>query len=186
MFVRSFSSGRRHCGRIRAVRIAAMCAIGSLMLGSLGCRVALPATEVPRESNAELVEYIADLPYVTAEAVYRSLHILSFGNVFEGDYEALRAALSDGGLPVRDVEANVCLNRAQVGLLVASACEIKTGVNYQLTGLGRYAWRELQHLRIARTSGEYGYLSGGEFLGLLARAEEHLNPPDRGELGDAP
>jgi len=162
-----------------------------------GCRAALPRTTtqpaVPADTNAELVEYISDLPYVTAESAYRAVYILSNGEIFEDSYEALVTEMQRDGLigHAWDYDPAEFIDRAAVGHLVARACDIRTGLNWQLTGLGRYGYRELVYRRIAHPSGEYSLISGGEFLGLLARAEEYLHqvgraPGDRAELGSEP
>ena len=172
--------------------------VGMLCAASLpGCRTALPHTTtqptVPTRTNAELVEYISDLPYVTAESAYRAVYILSKGEVFEGDYEALSAALAADRLIGYgwNYNADTFLDRAAVAYVVARACQIRTGLNWRLTGLGRYAHRELIYLGIAHPSGEYNLISGGEFLGVLARAEEYLRgvgraPGEAADLGDEP
>jgi hypothetical protein len=141
-----------------------------------GCRAAMPRATtqptIPSDTNAELVEYISDLPYVTAEPAYRAVYILWKGEIYAGEFDSF-------------------IDRAAVGHLVARACDIRTGLNWQLFGLGRYAWRELIYRRIAHPSGEYSLISGGEFLGVLARAEEYLHkvgraPGERAELGGQP
>lgn len=169
----------------------------SLTLALAGCRASQPhaATQptVPTENNAELVEYISDLPYVTAEPAYRVVYILARGEVFEGDYQALAAAMRTHGLIGRgwDHRPDAFLDRAAVGFLVARACDIRTGLNWRLTGLGRYAYRELIYRGIAHPRGEYGLISGGEFLGVLARAEGYRQTTrpvtgEAAELGEAP
>jgi hypothetical protein len=162
-----------------------------------GCRAALPhaATQpaVPTDTNAELIEHISDVPYVTAESAYRAVHILATGEVFQGDFSALAAKMEAEGLVGRGWHhsADRFIDRAAVGYLVARASDVRTGVNWRLTGLGRYAYRELIYHRIAHASGEYGLISGGEFLGVLARAEEYLQKTGRAageaaELGTEP
>jgi hypothetical protein len=162
-----------------------------------GCRAALPRaadqTVVPTDTNAELVEYISDQPYVTAEAAYRAVYILANGEIFQGDFDTLAADMRADGLVGHGwgYGADSFIDRAATGRLVARACDIRTGLNWQLTGLGRYAWRELIYRRIAHPSGEYSLISGGEFLGVLARAEEYLHkigraPGEQAELGGEP
>jgi len=170
------------------------------MLGALlltGCQAARPhATaemDIPAETNAELVEYISDQPYVTAELAYRAVFILAHNEIYQGDYADLTAAMKSDRLIGQswDYDASTFLDRAAVGFLVARACGVHTGLNWQLFGLGRYAYRELIYRRIAHPSGEYGLVSGGEFLGVLARAEEYMRqtgaePVQPAELGAEP
>ncbi|MBU0639728.1 MAG: hypothetical protein KKB50_12750 [Planctomycetes bacterium] len=149
-----------------------------LLLGA--CRAAMPHAPttqpaVPTDGNAALMGYIGEQAYVTAEPAYRAIHILWRGDFFEGDFEALSAALREGGViaPGWRHAADTFLDRAAVGYMVCRACSIKSGLNWRLTGLGRYAWRELQYRHIAGPHSELGLMSGGEFLGVLARAEDY-------------
>lgn len=149
---------------------------------------------VPAESNAELIEYIADQPFVTAEAAYRSIYILSKGQVYTGDYSSLTQELVTEKIvsPMWNNPADEALDRGAVAYMVARALDIQGGVNWFLTGLGRYALRELQYRQIAHSGGELSLVSGGEYLGILARAEEFLfkkrgsQSGERAELGAEP
>jgi hypothetical protein len=142
-------------------------------MGLAGCRVTLPHEEIPGSTNAELIEHIAEMPYVSADAAYRALHILRTNEVFEGDFDSLKAAMSDQDVS-GDLQANECPDRQELCRAIVRACDISPGLNYRLTGLGRYALRDLQYQRIVRTQNDYGPISGGEFLGILARAEEYM------------
>lgn len=153
---------------------------------STGCRATLshaaatsqPAPQLPRNGNAELMEYIAEMPFVSAEAAYRAVHVLNTGTVFDGDFPALSARLAE--LKIIDgrwrLNPNDLVNRSEVGYMICRAAGVNTGLNWRLTGLGRYAWRELNYRGIVRGQiGEYGYVSGGQFLGILSRAEEYMS-----------
>ncbi len=164
-------------------------ALGLVLLA--GCQAAQrhAATQpaVPRAGNAELVAYISDQPYVTAEAAYRAVYILSKKTAFDGDFAALASAMQSDGLVARQWQyaPERTLDRGAVGFMFCRACQIRSGVNWMLTGLGRYAWRELQFQRIAGGGGEYGLMSGGEFVGLLSRAEEYLRRTGKTETPPA-
>ncbi len=174
----------------------------TLLLGAAllltGCQATLPRESIDRampvNSSAELTEYIGNLPYLTAEAAYRAVYALHTGEVFDGGFEPLSDALSDRKLIDRSwgYGPDSLVHRSSVGYMICRACDLKLGVNWLLTGMGRYAWRELQYRGIARNAaGELGFLSGGEFLGILARAEPLLaqraqTPPPTAELGAAP
>lgn len=158
--------------------LAALCLLAAALAG---CRASLPHDEgarpLPASSSAELCEYVSGLPYVTAEAAYRSAYALRHGEMFAGDFAALSDALAGEKIidPSWGYAADEFVHRASVGYMICRACKIELGLNWWLTGMGRYAWRELQYRGIARTSaGELSYISGGEFLGILARAEEHM------------
>jgi hypothetical protein len=160
----------------------------------LGCQTTLPAKPgdppIPAHSNAELIAHISDLSYVTAEPAFRAVYTLSTAETFDGDFETLSATMLDEGLIPRrwKYTPDRLVDRGAVGYMICKACRIQTGVNWNLTGLGRYAWRELVYRRIAEPSSEYGYVSGGEFVGILLRADDYLQrtqtPVPRAELGE--
>lgn len=131
--------------------------------------------DVPRESTAELMLFVSNEPYVTAEPAYRVVYALQHGEAFTGDFDALRAALvSDGIIASSWPHApDQYVNRGTIAYMVCKACEIRTGLNWVLTGLGRYAWRELQYRGIAGPGGELGLMRGGELTGLILRAEDY-------------
>lgn len=168
--------------------------LAAVMLGCLavaGCRTMLPepAQAPPRDRNAELVMYISDQPYVTAEPAYRAVYVLAKGTLFAGEFSELAATLANERLIGKTWQhaPNEALDRGTVGHMICRACQIRTGLNWNLTGLGRYAWRELIYHGIAEGGSEYGLLSGGEFVGILLRAEEYRHKAgqdvDRAELG---
>lgn len=148
---------------------------------------------VPVDSNAELMEYIGDQPFITAEPACRALHILWTGEVFEGDYAALLGKLEEAGIvsPGWKHPPDALIDRATLGYMVARTSDIRSGLNWRLWGLGRYAYRELVYREIAVSKGEHSYVSGGEFLGILNRAEQYVKerdkrPIERVELGEEP
>lgn len=157
----------------------------SLVLFAIGCQStgshSPAAGDVPRDSSAALVEYIGDQPYVTAEAGYRAAYMLAHGEMFPADYAQLAALMELEELvrPTWDYPADRPLRCGDVGFMICRACEIRSGLNWLLTGLGRYAWRELQYRRIAGPGSEYNRMTGGEFVGVLLRAESYLR--DRGD-----
>lgn len=178
---------------LRFVAPAAVLAAG--LLAFPGCASMQPTASqpaMPTESNAELTEFISNQAFVTAESAYRSIYILWKGEPFSGDFDSLRSALEAGKVisPLWGHAPTSRIDRATAGFMLCRACDIRSGLNWQLTGLGRYAWKELQYRRIAGLRSEYGLVSGGEFLGLLIRSEDYLSrrgdAPERIELGDEP
>ncbi len=173
-------------------------ALATLTLAALcGCQTSgLHATSqpaVPRDSSAKLIMYITDQPFVTAEPACRAVHVLAKNAPFAGDYEGLLETLRTEGWVRRnwDPEADRYLDRATVAYMLCRACAIRSGLNWNLTGLGRYAWRELQYRGIAGGGGETALMSGGEFVGTLLRAEDYLQRTGKGqveptELGQPP
>lgn len=154
-------------------------AAGLLLSACGGCvssmRAGAGGAVLPASANAELLEYIGDQAYLTAEPAYRAIYVLRHGQPFEGAFDALASTLASEGLIGGGwgLSSDSYIDRAAVGFMVCRACDLRGGVNWPLTGLGRYAWRELQYRRIAGAGGDTSPISGGEFLGILSRAEEY-------------
>jgi len=149
-----------------------------------GCRSLSPAAPTaPRDSSAALVAHISDQPYVTADAAYRATYALAKGGAsFDGEFDALRAALlGEKLIDDWDYEPQQYVHKHAVGVMICRACDIRTGINWNLTGMGRYAWRELVYHRIAKPSGEMGLITGGEFVSVLLKAEEYMKRTGRPE-----
>lgn len=156
-------------------------ALGFTLLAVPACRVTLPhdAATQPASAamgNAELMEHVSAQPLVTAEIACRVGHALWKGETSAAPFEELLAALKAGDVAPGHWNPGPtdCVDRALVGYLVCRAVDIRTGLNWRLTGLGRYAWRELQYRRIAGPGSDLRLISGGEFLGVISRAGEYL------------
>lgn len=153
--------------------LASLLAIGC---ASTGRTTAEPLTEDALTSSGGLIEFIGNQPFVTAELGYRAAYAMAEGEMFDGEYAALEQTLVQRGIAKANwnLAAGEPLRRGQVGYLVCRAAGIKTGVNWNLLGTERHAYRELMYLGIAREAGEYGLMPGGEFQGVLVATEEYL------------
>ncbi|MCH7873208.1 MAG: hypothetical protein IID33_16050 [Planctomycetes bacterium] len=169
------------CGCVAALSLCMAAGCQSTLARS-GSPVAAPPP-----GNAALMQYIADLPLVTAEAAYRGVYLIAESKAFEGDYETLRDELVERGVVGSNWNhySNTLMNRAGVAYMICKTCDIRRGVNWFLFDQGRYAWRELQHMGIGGSGTELGNLSGGEFLGILSRADKYLLEKQRRGGGDA-
>ena len=159
------------------MRLTVAIAAAGLCVTLFGCQGTMMTGQgVVPDRNAELVQYITDQAYITAEPAYRAVYVLAKGDALEGEFDELSATLAADGLIGKswDYAPQRCLTRADVGFMICRACRIRTGVNWTLTGLGRYAWRELIYHEIANGGDENRLMSGGEFVGILLRAEEYL------------
>lgn len=159
-----------------------------MALLSAGCQparttIAASQPAIPAGTNAELMSHISEQPYLTAEAAYHAIYIYWKGEPFKGGFAALTAELAGGRIIGShwNLPSDARVDRAAVGYMVCRVANIRTGLNWMLTGLGRYAWRELQYRGVAGPGSEWQPISGGEFLGILTRVEEHSHPPPRGE-----
>lgn len=188
-------SGAARCGFVASWLRGGLILPLGLLLGcqAAGPRAATTQPAVPVEGNAALTEYIADQPFVTVEPAYRAVYVLRHGEVFEGDFAALTDALRDSRIIGSgwNHRPDALIDRAVIGYMFCRACNVRSGVNWHLTGLGRYAWRELIYLGIAGPVSEWGYVPGGEFVGMLSRAEDYLHGQgptsiERASLGTPP
>lgn len=172
------TTSRVATGMIRHRVLMGLMALASpLWLGcQMGGRHAVDHPAVPSDGSAELVRYIADESFVTAEPAYRAIYALAKGDAMVGSFEEVTEKLAADGLIGKDwnYAANRYLERGSVAYMICRACKIQSGINWLLTGLGRYAWRELQYKGIAGDGSEFGLMSGGEFVGLLLRAEDYM------------
>lgn len=185
----AYSPHRRIGGRSGRRLLVGMLA-AAILVGAAGCQAPhvrmSDENPLPRDGNAALMTYIADQPFVSAEAGYRAVYVLATGEAFAGDFGALRSELihRDIVAPRWKHDATTALDRAAVGFMLCRAARIRSGVNWVLTGLGRYAWRELHYKGIANPVSEHGYVSGGEFLGLLARTDSYMEKAGRDPLAE--
>ncbi|MCG3126594.1 MAG: hypothetical protein CHACPFDD_01445 [Phycisphaerae bacterium] len=144
----------------------------------------------PRD-NAALVDFVSEQPRVTAEAAYRVAYVLWKGEAFAGEFDELRGVLNAGGVasPLWQHRTDDVLSRAALAHLICRAADIRSGINWTLFGCGRYAWRELQYLRIADAGSEWTRPTGGEFLGLVRRADAwraRRSESQAAQLGERP
>ncbi|MBN2447941.1 MAG: hypothetical protein JXO22_14510 [Phycisphaerae bacterium] len=180
------------------VRTTGIVLMAAVVVTLVGCqtpcaRVSATQQDVPTGSSAELMEYIGNQPFVTAETGYRAAHMIYFGEPFDGDFDELRSVLIANDVANRGWKhaEGDALTRSDIGFLICRACNIRTGVNWTLFGLGRYGYRELQYHQIAGPGGEFALVSGGEFQGIVRRADEYQRrvgqaPAASAELGAEP
>jgi len=171
--------------RARFVTLSLSAGLAAALFGCAagGPRAATTQPDAPLDTNAELIEYISNQPHVAAEPAYRAVYILWKNEVYQGEFSNLAQQLEGAKIvsATWGLQPDSLLNRATVGYMLARTCDIRSGLNWLLTGLGRYAWMELTYKRIAHPAGDLGLMSGGEFLGILARAEEYLFERKGGE-----
>lgn len=177
------------------------CATTLLAAGCHGPPRATSQPSLHEYGNAALVYYLNNQPFVTAEAGYREVYVLWKKQMFEGDFPALSETLRAGRIV--DATWNHApedyLDRATIAYMVARAIDLRTGLNWHLLGLGRYAYRELIQVEViglfnysagSGYPGELGRPTGGEFAGIIGRAqayaEEFEKESGRIELGAEP
>lgn len=167
----------------------------ALCLG--GCAMRTPhvtsAPVVPADGNAELMEYIADQPFVTAEAAYRAVWLMIETEPYSGSFDDLTHELVQRKIAADSwhYAPDQTINNGTAAYLICRAAKINSSINFALTGLGRYAWKELQYRRIAEVGSESNLTTGGAFLAMLSKTDDYLHemrraPDQRSELGHDP
>jgi len=80
------------------LRVSLTLGCGLLLAATVGCHAtgmrSAPQTAVPASGNAELVQYVSNQPYLTAEPAYRAVYALAHGQAFGGGFDELATALA--------------------------------------------------------------------------------------------
>lgn len=139
------------------------------------------------------MEYISEQPFVTANAAYRAIWLMVETEPFSGGFDELTEALVDRQIVDArwHYDALQFIDNATAAYMISRAAHINSSINFALTGLGRYAWKELQYRRIAEPGSEWSLTTGGQFLALLTKTDDYLHDigratSPRSELGDDP
>ena len=126
-------------------------------------------------------EHLADQPLVTVSDAYRAVLILADGTEANRSFAERQARLTERGIirSAWNLEADDYIDRGSVAFMIAKVAGVTGGINRVMLGswgLGdrRYALRELQYRGLIAGGTDYAYLSGGEMLGILHRADAHL------------
>lgn len=142
--------------------------------------------------------YLADAPVVTVDEACRAILILADGHDKTRSWEARQALLVQRGL-IRQTWAlqpeNIA-DRGTIAYMICRICRIKGGVNHLLlgtVGLGdrRYAYRELVYRGMMDSGTEWGFLTGGQMVALLSKADQYMETQglygtDTFEIGQEP
>lgn len=182
---------------IFAILIKAVALALPLAAITSGCAARTPRAtsepSLPADGNSELMEYIAEQPFVTANAAYRAIWLMLESEPYSGGFDDLTQALATR--KVIDArwhyDALQFIDNATAAYMISRSAKFNSSINFALTGLGRYAWKELQYRRIAEPGSELSLITGGQFLGMLAKSDDYLHDVgrasgQRSELGDDP
>lgn len=167
-----------------------------LSLAAVGCQTAtVPSTVVSQHGGAEpeaQLEFwhaLAEAPLTSNDDAFHALLLAFNGEDPAGDYHARVELLrSKGWLPAGfGAPAEAAVERGTLAVALTEILGIDGGVMMNLLGGPRYATRELQHKNVyPRNSSPNQTFSGAEFVGIIARAEEHQQIESRPQQGDQP
>jgi len=157
---------------------------GMLLVAVVGLTACAPSEHAsplttdykPGDPEAEMTFWheLAEQPIVTNGDAMHALVELHQGADAHADYAARLAGLKDAGLLDAHFHApaNQAVRRGTVAQIVARHLEIDGGLTMRLVGAHpRYADRELVYLDIMKPGTPGQALSGIQFVGILARAE---------------
>jgi hypothetical protein len=188
---------RRHCtGRVWAFGLV----LGGWVLfglagGCAGPRLTQPAVDPATLDDSAFQAYLADLPMITVNEACRAILILADGKDTTKDWSERSQELQKRGWirSAWNLQPDNKADRGTVAYMICQVCRIVGGVDRLVLGswgLGdrRYAYRELVYRDLMPDGTEWGYLTGGQMVALMGKAdklmeERHLYPTEKFDLG---
>lgn len=160
-------------------------ALGFSALGFPGCsQVSRPDQAQQGETvsaDVFLHEQLQKEPIVTVGEGYRAMLLLADGEERFTTFEEREAELIRRGIvrPQWELQRDHGLDHGSAAYMVMRILKIVGGVNVNTFGrLGvgdrRYAMRELGYMDIMPPGPPYRYMTGGELVDLMARADEYM------------
>ncbi len=155
-----------------------------LLTVSLGCSTMRRPDQADAGEAVDAMELVHGKlpaePVVTVAEAYRAVLILADGDDTHEDFAAREQALISRGMvrPEWGLERDQAIDRGTIAYMLYRMLEMRGGVDMTLFGswgLGdrRYALRELTYRGLMSKSATYQYISGGEFVYLLRKADEY-------------
>ena len=177
--------GRWGSPRLAFIRLRAAAALlitlPALLTGCSGLRQTRPPVDPVTVSDSDFVHYLAQVSLVTTDEAFRAMLILVDGQDGSKSFEERRDRLVQRDIvnPAWITGPEYVIDRGAVAAMVCRACKLTGGINLVIfgsMGLGdrRYALRELVYREIMTTGADYAPVSGGEFVGILTRADALL------------
>jgi hypothetical protein len=159
--------------------------VSALLLLSSGCsQMCRPEQRAAGEAadpDAFIHEHLQKQAVVTVGEAYRAMIMLANGEDKYTSFEEREAVLLCRGI-VRSAWKlcpDEAVDRGTVAYMAMRIMEIRGGVNAQIlgrAGIGdrRYALRELAYMDLMPLGPVYRYVTGGEVVDLMARADEYM------------
>jgi len=169
--------------------------------GALGCTQTLRVEQADAGekagADAFLHDHLQKQSMVTVAEAYRAMLMLADGEDKFADFDARRSALESRGIarPEWGLRREACIDRGSVAYMVCQVIKLCGGINFnlfgRLTGAGdrRYAVRELAYVEIMEPSAPYRYITGGELVDVVAKADRYMAdhgmyPQERVDVGE--
>jgi hypothetical protein len=161
-----------------------------------GCAITAPAPSVEPDSldDVTFLSQLADRPMVSVAEAYRAVLILADGQDDAQSFAERQDKLVARGIAraAWGLGPDQAIDKGAVAYMVMRTCQIHGGLNcrtFGSWGLGdrRYAFRELVYQRLLPddAGSDYQVISGGEFVGLLHKADEHMQKAGVYEAAEA-
>jgi len=160
---------------------------GALLVvaGICGCSQTLRVDQAETGEKVDvdtlLHEHLQKQPMVTTAEAYRVLLILADGDENYDSFEARQAALEERGIarPQWGLSRDACIDKGSVAYMICKILKIRGGVNLAVFGqLGigdrRYAVRELAYMGLMPQTAPYRYITGGELVDLMLKADRYM------------
>ena len=126
-------------------------------------------------------EHLQREPAVTVAEAYRGMVMLADGEDKFTNFEQRETSLRDRHILRCEwkLQREQAIDRGSVAYMVLRILKVRGGVNMQTFGrLGvgdrRYAVRELVYMGMLESTPDYRYMTGGEFVDLLAKADDYM------------
>jgi len=156
-----------------------------VLAGSLGCGETLRVEQAEQGEKVDvdtlLHDHLQKQPMVTAAEAYRAMLILADGEEKYDSFEARRQSLEERGIarPQWGLSRDACIDKGSVAYMVCKILKIRGGVNFAVFGqLGigdrRYAVRELASMDMMPQTAAYRYITGGELVDLMLKADRYM------------
>lgn len=172
-----------------SLRTCRLALVVFVAVGTSGCSRPSRVEQVARgeavDPDTFLHEHLQGVPMVTVGEAYRALLLLADGDEKTHSFEERQAELQARGL-VRaawNLQREQPIDRGSVAFMVLRIIQGPRGVNSLVwgnLGLGdrRYALRDLVHMGLIGPGGPDKYLTGGELVFLMGKADKYM--ADRG------
>jgi len=164
------------------------CRLAGVLLvtvGLCGCSQTLRSDQANRGEQCDvdvfLHEHLQKQPMVTTAEAYRAMLILADGDDTQDSFEARQQTLEQRGIARRSwgLSRDACIDKGSVAFMVCKILQVRGGVNLALLGeLGigdrRYAVRELAYMDLMPQAASYRYITGGELVDLMLKADRYM------------
>ncbi len=129
-------------------------------------------------ADNQYIRDLADMRCTTFEDGCRAIMMLEAGEIPEDTFVEIARELTEKGIIKEkwQTEPARLLDKGRIAYMVCKALGIKGGLTMRIFGVsGRYGLRALTDLKIMVKGADAKYVSGGELLGIVYRAQEYRN-----------